>query len=144
MPRTRSLAWAELKIGIIAVFALVMAAILIFAVGGSGGFFWQSYPLKTIFMDVAGIKAGSPVRVAGVEVGTVDEVRFSGTGVEVWFDVRDDMKPLVTNKSHGVDRLHLAAGRGRRGPHGGARRARRSRTGRYVPGGIAARQHRRS
>jgi phospholipid/cholesterol/gamma-HCH transport system substrate-binding protein len=99
MPRTRSLAWAELKIGVISVFALVMSAILIFAVGGSGGFFWQNYHLKTIFMDVAGIKAGSPVRVAGVEVGTVDEVRFSGTGVEVWFNVRDDMKPLVTDKS---------------------------------------------
>ena len=37
MPRTRSLAWAELKFGLIAVFAMVMAGMLIFAVGGSGG-----------------------------------------------------------------------------------------------------------
>ena len=49
MPRTRSLAWAELKFGLIAVFALVMAGLLIFAVGGGGGFFWQNYPLKVQF-----------------------------------------------------------------------------------------------
>jgi len=99
MPRTRSLAWAELKIGIIAIFALVMTAILIFAVGGSGGFFWQNYRLKVIFMDVAGVKTGSPVRVAGVVVGAVENVQFSGSGVEVWFSVKDDMRPLVTDKS---------------------------------------------
>ena len=47
MPRTRSLAWSELKIGIIAVAAMVLAAMLIIAVGGQGGFFWQQYTLKT-------------------------------------------------------------------------------------------------
>ena len=55
MPRTRSLAWAELKFGLIAVFALVMAALLIFAVGGGAGFFWQNYPLKVQFPNVAGL-----------------------------------------------------------------------------------------
>jgi phospholipid/cholesterol/gamma-HCH transport system substrate-binding protein len=99
MPRTRSLAWAELKFGLIAVFALVMAAALIFAVGGSSGFFWQNYPLKVVFADVAGIKSGSPVRVAGVGVGTVSATHFVPSGVEVWFDVKDEMKPLVTNRS---------------------------------------------
>lgn len=99
MPRTRSLAWSELKIGIIAVFAIVMAAVMIFAVGGSGGFFWQRYPLKTQFEDVAGLKAGSPVRVAGVEVGAVTEVRFAGKSVEVWFEVSDEARELVTDKS---------------------------------------------
>jgi phospholipid/cholesterol/gamma-HCH transport system substrate-binding protein len=99
MPRTRSLAWAELKFGLIAVFSLVMAAILIFAVGGSGGFFWQNYPLKVVFMDVAGIKAGSPVRVAGVGVGTVNKTTFVPGGVEVLFDIKDEMKPLVTDQS---------------------------------------------
>jgi phospholipid/cholesterol/gamma-HCH transport system substrate-binding protein len=99
MPRTRSLAWAELKFGMIAVFALVMAGILIFAVGGSGGFFWQNYPLKVRFDNVAGLKEGSPVRVAGVEVGSVANVELSAGGVEVWIDVNNDMRPLVTDRS---------------------------------------------
>ncbi|MFA5911528.1 MAG: MlaD family protein [Vicinamibacterales bacterium] len=102
MPRTHSLAWAELKFGIISVFALVMAGLLIFAVGGGGGFFWQNYTLKVRFANVAGLMAGSPVRVAGVEVGSVDKVVLSAGGVEVWFGVKDDMRPLVTDKSFAV------------------------------------------
>jgi phospholipid/cholesterol/gamma-HCH transport system substrate-binding protein len=99
MPRTRSLAWAELKFGLIAVFALVMAGLLIFAVGGSGGFFWQNYPLKVKFDNVAGLMEGSPVRVAGVEMGSVSHIELMPTGVEVWFDIKDDMRPLVTDQS---------------------------------------------
>jgi phospholipid/cholesterol/gamma-HCH transport system substrate-binding protein len=99
MPRTRSLAWAELKFGLIAVFALVMSALLIFAVGGSGGFFWQNYQLKVQFDNVAGLMEGSPVRVAGVEVGSVTNVELGAGGVEVWFTILDDMRPLVTDRS---------------------------------------------
>lgn len=102
MPRTRSLAWAELKFGIIAIFAIVMTALLIFAVGGGAGFFWQNYSLKAKFDNVAGLMAGSPVRVAGVQVGTVDEVILSGQGVEVVFSVKDDFRPLVTDRSTAV------------------------------------------
>jgi phospholipid/cholesterol/gamma-HCH transport system substrate-binding protein len=102
MPRTRSLAWAELKFGLVAVFALVMAGLLIFAVGGGGGFFWQTYHLKTKFDNVAGLMAGSPVRVAGVQVGSVEEIVLSASGVEVLFTVKDNFKPLVTTNSKAV------------------------------------------
>jgi phospholipid/cholesterol/gamma-HCH transport system substrate-binding protein len=98
MPRTRSLAFAELKLGIIAVLAIVLAGVLIFAVGG-GGFFWQQYPLKTVFPNVAGIKSGSPVRVAGIEKGSVSRVEISGTGAEVWLDLEKDIRPLITDQS---------------------------------------------
>ena len=102
MPRTRSLAWAELKFGLISVFAIVMAGLMIFAVGGGAGFFWQNYTLKVKFDNVAGLMTGSPVRVAGVQVGTVDSVILSGEGVEVWFNVKDDFRPLVTDRSTAV------------------------------------------
>lgn len=102
MPRTHSLAWAELKFGIISIFALVMAGLLIFAVGGGGGMPWQNYTLKVRFGNVAGLMAGSPVRVAGVQVGTVDQVFLSETGVEVWFNVKDTFRPLVTDRSKAV------------------------------------------
>src|SRR5687767_11584520 len=61
MPRTRSLGWAELKIGLLTVFALAMAAILIFLLSSTGGLWWQRYPLKTIFDNVAGLGEGAPV-----------------------------------------------------------------------------------
>jgi len=83
MPRTRSLAWAELKVGALTIIAVVIAAVTIFMLTGSRGFFWQRYNLKTRFTNVAGLKAGSPVRVAGKEVGLVTEVELAGNEVEV-------------------------------------------------------------
>jgi phospholipid/cholesterol/gamma-HCH transport system substrate-binding protein len=99
MPRTRSLAWAELKIGLVSLFALGATALLIFLLGGESGFFWQQYGLKTIFPNVAGLKPGAPVRLAGVEVGSVDEVALVGDRVEVSMKVLKDMQPRITNQS---------------------------------------------
>jgi len=99
MPRTRSLAWSELKIGLLTVFALVMATGLIFLLSGEGGFFWQRYSLKTVFPNIAGLKTGAPVRVAGVEVGSVSEILFVGDRVEVVLEVGRDMQSRVTSTS---------------------------------------------
>lgn len=102
MPRTRSLAWSQLKIGILAVAALVLAAILIIAVGGQGGFSWQRYALKTKFADVKGLKTGAVVRVAGVEVGKVTEVEFVGAEVQVTLEVNEAMQERVTEQSRAM------------------------------------------
>jgi phospholipid/cholesterol/gamma-HCH transport system substrate-binding protein len=99
MPRTRSLAFAQLKIGILAAAALAIAATVIFMLNGEGGFFWQRYPLKTRFPDVAGLKTGAPVRVAGMEVGTVQSIQFAGDQVEVGFEVSREMRPRITTES---------------------------------------------
>ena len=102
MPRTRSLAWSELKIGVLTILAIVVAAVTIFSVMGSRGFVWQRYTLKTKFGNVAGLKAGSPVRVAGVEVGSVTETVFNGDSVDVIFDLNKEVRPRVTDKSNAV------------------------------------------
>src|SRR5689334_9772961 len=102
MPRTRSLGWAELKIGLLTVFALAMAGILIFMVSGEGGLWWQRYPMKTVFENIAGLGLGAPVRVAGVEVGSVTGVEFVGDKVEVWFEVNEDVHERITTGSRAV------------------------------------------
>jgi phospholipid/cholesterol/gamma-HCH transport system substrate-binding protein len=99
MPRTRSLAWSELKIGILATFSVVMATVMIFLLSGEGGFFWQRYSLKTMFPNIAGLKPGAPVRVAGVEVGSVRDVQFIGDRVEVTMEISRDMQSRVTSTS---------------------------------------------
>ena len=99
MPRTRSLAWSELKIGIVAVIAMVLAVMLIVAVGGQSGFFWEQYTLKTRFGDVQGLKSGAVVRVAGVEVGKVDDIVFTGSEVEVRLKVKKEMQSRITTES---------------------------------------------
>ena len=99
MPRTRSLAWSELKIGVLAVVALIIAAALIFTLGGQGGFFWQRYPLKVRFPNVAGVKEGSPVRVAGVEMGSVTKMQFAGSNIEIEVQLFKDVRDRVRTTS---------------------------------------------
>jgi phospholipid/cholesterol/gamma-HCH transport system substrate-binding protein len=99
MPRTRSLAWSELKLGVLTITALAIAAVTIFMVMGGEGFFWQRYSLKTRFDNVAGLKAGSPVRLAGVEVGSVTDVELAGEEVDVVFQVNRSYQPRITTTS---------------------------------------------
>ena len=99
MPRTRSLAWSELKIGIIAVVAMVLAAMIIVAVGGAAGFSWQRYKLRTKFPDVKGLKSGAVVRVAGVEVGKVTDVYLADAEVEVQLEVKKGNEQRITSDS---------------------------------------------
>jgi phospholipid/cholesterol/gamma-HCH transport system substrate-binding protein len=96
------LAWAELKIGVISIFAIVMTVLLIFLLSGEGGFSWEQYGLKTRFDNIAGLKAGAPVRINGVEVGAVKETKFDGDRVEVEMKVNDDYRHLITNESLAV------------------------------------------
>ena len=99
MPRTRSLKWSELKIGIMAVAALLIAAALILALGGEGGFFWQRYNLKVKFPNAGGVQQGSPVRVSGVTVGAVTDIEFIGAEVEMVLQLREDMQERVRTTS---------------------------------------------
>lgn len=99
MPRTRSLAWSELKIGVMAVIALALTAFLIVAVGGASGFAWERYDLKTTFDNVQGLKSGAIVRVAGVEVGKVTKVNLAGGGVEVVLSLKKENQVRVTSDS---------------------------------------------
>ena len=99
MPRTRSLKWSELKIGVMAVVALFIAAALIVALGGEGGFFWERYNLKVKFPNAAGVQQGSPVRLSGLTVGAVTDIRIVGSEVEMDLELRDDYQDRVRTTS---------------------------------------------
>jgi phospholipid/cholesterol/gamma-HCH transport system substrate-binding protein len=99
MPRTRSLKWSELKIGLMAVVALLIAAALILALGGEGGFFWQRYNLKVKFPNAGGVQRGSPVRLSGVTVGAVTEIAFIGSDVDMTLELRNDNRERVRTTS---------------------------------------------
>jgi phospholipid/cholesterol/gamma-HCH transport system substrate-binding protein len=97
--RTRSVAWSELKLGIVGVIAIALVTALVLAVGGQGGFFWQRYPLKVRFADVQGLKTGAIVRLNGMEVGKVTAIEFVGAEVEVDLTVARSVRTLITTDS---------------------------------------------
>jgi phospholipid/cholesterol/gamma-HCH transport system substrate-binding protein len=99
MPRTRSLAWSELKVGVLTITAVFITALTIFFLTGDRGFPWQRYSLKTRFASVPGLKAGSPVRVAGLDVGTVTNTVLAGNQVEVTFELSQDVRERITTDS---------------------------------------------
>src|SRR5262245_58243746 len=99
MPRTRSLKWSQLKIGVLAVLAIAIAAAMIVTLGGEGGFFWQRYNLRVKFPNAGGVQVGSPVRVAGVTVGSVTDIRFAGSEVEMDLELSKDMQQRVRTTS---------------------------------------------
>jgi phospholipid/cholesterol/gamma-HCH transport system substrate-binding protein len=102
MPRTRSLAWSELKIGVITIAAIMISALLIFTMTGDKGWPWQRYSLKTRFAAVAGLRPGSPVRLAGVDVGSVQATQLTGEEVDVIFELSDDYQSQITTESVAV------------------------------------------
>jgi phospholipid/cholesterol/gamma-HCH transport system substrate-binding protein len=101
MPRTRSLAWSELKLGIIGIVTLLLVIAVVIGVGGEG--FWEErYPLKTQFGDVLGLKPGAVVRLSGKEVGTVTAVEFAGPRIDVTMELLEEVRPLITTESRAV------------------------------------------
>src|SRR5262245_27132122 len=99
MPRTRSQTWSELKIGVISIVAIVITVVTIFLLTGGSGFWWQRYSLKTRFTNVAGLNPGSPVRLAGVEIGSVTDVALADEQVDVTFEVNKKFGPQITSAS---------------------------------------------
>lgn len=83
MDKSKALTWTELRVGVVALTSLVILAFTILYVGGGGGSpFSRRYVLKALMSDVNGLKPGAPVRVGGVEVGTVTRVEFAPQGAE--------------------------------------------------------------
>jgi phospholipid/cholesterol/gamma-HCH transport system substrate-binding protein len=99
MPRTRSILWSQLKLGIVGVVTLALAITLILAVGGQAGFAWERHPLKVRFDTVSGLTTGAVVRLNGMEVGQVTNVEFAGAAIDVTMEITEDVRHLVTTDS---------------------------------------------
>lgn len=66
----------ELKVGIFVMLGLVVAGLIIFVIGDERKVFDRHYELNADFVDVAGLKPGAPVRMGGLDIGSVVKVGF--------------------------------------------------------------------
>ncbi len=68
------------------------------------GMFESTYPLHARFADAAGVDPGTPVMLAGVDVGSVGTVRLAGNGVDTVLNVNDGVElPARTSAAIGVE-----------------------------------------
>jgi phospholipid/cholesterol/gamma-HCH transport system substrate-binding protein len=79
--KSKVLTWAELRVGAVVIGSLAVLAFAILYIGSGGGSpFAPKYQVKALMSDVNGLKSGAPVRLGGVEVGTVTGVDFAPAG----------------------------------------------------------------
>jgi phospholipid/cholesterol/gamma-HCH transport system substrate-binding protein len=99
----KALSWTELRVGLVVIASLVILAVTILYIGSTGGSPWApTYHVKALMSDVNGLKEGAPVRVGGVEVGTVTKVDFAKDAsgmVEVDMRLDRRVKPRITTQS---------------------------------------------
>jgi phospholipid/cholesterol/gamma-HCH transport system substrate-binding protein len=73
MARSKQLTWSELRVGLFVLVGLLILAVAIFYVTGTG--VWgPKYRLDTFLPEVAGLAKGAPVRLDGVEIGNVERI----------------------------------------------------------------------
>lgn len=87
----------ELRVGIFVTLALVVGFFVVFALGSRSAMFASRNYYTATFSTASGLRPGSPVRMAGIDVGTVDTVTFRDDGrALVRFSVRASEAHFVT------------------------------------------------
>jgi phospholipid/cholesterol/gamma-HCH transport system substrate-binding protein len=93
MPKEKNYKW---KLGLFAVVALVLAVGAIYYVGKQKNKFGSVYRLSALFNSVSGLKIGSNVRFAGIDVGTVDDIELmTDTSVKVDMVLQKNVQKFI-------------------------------------------------
>src|SRR5262249_31476554 len=77
MAQRRSLAWTELRVGILVITSFALLALAIFYISGQSGFFVPKYTITAFFQNANNLRNGAEVSLEGVTIGNVDSVRIS-------------------------------------------------------------------
>ncbi|HUQ90347.1 MAG TPA: MlaD family protein [Bryobacteraceae bacterium] len=78
MPPATKIKWAQLRVGITAVVALVLVGLLIYLLTGTTSMFTHKVKLYTFLSDAAAVSIGAPVRINGIRAGDVENVALTG------------------------------------------------------------------
>ena len=92
--------WAQLKVGLLAISALCILAVLVFLMTSSTGLFTKRSDVYTFLDDSAAIATGAPVRLNGITVGKVANIGLSGSSepnriVRVTLEVENNYFPSI-------------------------------------------------
>jgi phospholipid/cholesterol/gamma-HCH transport system substrate-binding protein len=80
MPVSSKAKWSQLRVGVMASFALAILGFLVFLLAGTNSFFKSTSDIYTYFDDSAAIAVASQVTLNGITVGKVTKVGLSGSG----------------------------------------------------------------
>jgi phospholipid/cholesterol/gamma-HCH transport system substrate-binding protein len=75
VPSQKQLKWSQLKVGLTVLFSSITLGILILLMSGTSGLLTGKITLKSYFDNAGGLREGAPVRLQGVDIGNVANVR---------------------------------------------------------------------
>ena len=95
MAGEKKISWAKLRVGILAIVAMIILAIVIFLITGSTPLFQSKATLYAYLSDAASLTNGAPVNLNGILIGKVKDIRISGLNdpqkiVKVTMEVNKD------------------------------------------------------
>ncbi len=102
MDKPSRLRWANLRVGLVVTIAIAILFWASFS-GGGTSIFEPKNEFTAYFQNIDGLLAGSPIWMAGVEVGNVKSIKFVNLDslrvVQIVGRVKEDVWPMVTTKS---------------------------------------------
>lgn len=100
----------EAKVGAFVLAGLVIAGFVIFLIGDERRLFERQVTFHAVFHDVQGLKSGAPIRMGGIDIGTVGRVGYGDnpSDVRLYVDlnvvrseavrIREDAVATIANK----------------------------------------------
>jgi phospholipid/cholesterol/gamma-HCH transport system substrate-binding protein len=79
MATQKKVSWAQLRVGITASIAMIIAGALIFLLTSQSNFLTGEFLLRTYMTDSAGMAENAQVRLNGISVGHISKVQLSGS-----------------------------------------------------------------
>jgi len=77
MADPKKVRWSQLKVGVLGLSAFLILAVLIFLLTSSKGLFQKTATLRTYMDDASGMAEGTPVRLNGFTIGTLDAIELT-------------------------------------------------------------------
>ena len=104
MPVSSKAKLSELRVGIMAAFALALLGFLVFLLAGSNSLFKSTTDIYTYFDDSAAMAVAAPVMLNGITVGKVTRVDLSGSSqpgkiIKVTMEIEDGYMKSIPSDS---------------------------------------------
>jgi phospholipid/cholesterol/gamma-HCH transport system substrate-binding protein len=82
----------DLAVGVFVLIGILALGWLSIKLGRVDLFGSHAYAVSADFPSVGGLKVGSPVEIAGVQIGSVDSITLAGDQARVLMSIRSDIK----------------------------------------------------
>jgi phospholipid/cholesterol/gamma-HCH transport system substrate-binding protein len=73
----KHVSWAQLRVGLLVLVSLTVLAATVFLMTGEG-LFTRKSRIRVFIDNAGGLKKGNPVRLTGIDIGNIEEIRVSG------------------------------------------------------------------